>query len=69
MPIVNDIAIALTVAMAIGINLADATAFVIVHLYQEELSGYTSQYIYPSSRHNTETLQYSTVQYSTVEAR
>ena len=46
MPIVTDIAIALTVAMTIGINLADATAFVIVHLYQEEISGYTSQYIY-----------------------
>ena len=56
MPIVNDIAIALTVAMAIGINLADATAFVFVHLYQEEISGYTSQYIHPSSHHNTDTL-------------
>ena len=36
MAIVNDIAIAMTIAMAIDIALADATTVVIVHPYQEE---------------------------------
>ena len=36
MAIVNDIAIAMNVAMAIDIALADATTVVIVHTYQEK---------------------------------
>ena len=36
MAIVNGIAIAMTVAMAINIALADANTVVIVHPYQEE---------------------------------
>ena len=40
MAIVNDIAIAMTVAMAIHISLADATTVVIVHPYQKEKSKY-----------------------------
>ena len=38
LPIVNNIVIALTDAMAIDITLADATMVVFVHLYQEKIS-------------------------------